>query len=144
MNVLHTSALLCLALMTGNEFCVAAFVEPILRSLPTEPQLACAPRVASLLGRFMPFWYALNLLLTVAVFISARRRFSAWPIACGIALVLQSLVLGLSVTVLVPRNNRLAGMTMAYTNWQVDAAQWDTLHRIRVMLLLAATVALAA
>ena len=62
--MLHSLAVLCLVLLTGNEICVAAFVEPVLRGLPEGIQVQAVPGIAGRLGRVMPFWYALSLLLT--------------------------------------------------------------------------------
>ena len=143
MFALSTLTLLSLALMTGNEFCVAAFVEPALRALPEEQQVPAVPGFAARLGKVMPFWYAFTLLLTAWLAFSRYRHGVALWNGATIALLLQLLVLTVTLTMLVPRNTRLAQMTSAYPSWLRDARQWDTLHQIRVALLLAACLAIA-
>jgi hypothetical protein len=131
-------ALLSLALMTGNEICVALFVEPVLRGLPETAQIASSPRFAGRLGKGMPAWYALSLLLDLAAWWMSRG--SERSVMFGIAAGLQALIVVTTILVLVPINNRLAAMNSAYAGWQRDAQRWDALHRARVVLLLAATI----
>ena len=140
---MHLIALLCLTLMTGNELCVAAFVEPVLRGLPAGPQAVAAPRVAALLGRVMPFWYAGSLIFTISDVFFLHRHAGSWPTGAALSVALQGVVLLTTLTLLVPINNKLARMTEAYEGWLADAQRWDLLHRVRVGLLLAACIALA-
>ena len=142
MAALGVITLLSLAIMTGNEFCVAAFVEPTLRSLPEAEQVRAVPKFASTLGRFMPPWYAVTLLLTLALAVMRYRHGSGLLTGPTVSVVLQLIVLAITLTLLVPRNTRLARMTAAYPTWRADAQQWDRLHQGRVALLLIATVAL--
>ena len=143
MFALSTISVLSLALMTGNELCVAAFLEPVLRALPDARQVSIVPVFAGRFGRFMPPWYAITLLLTGALaFLRLRHGGPFWN-GAAVSLLLQLLVLAVTLTMLVPRNNRLAKMTSAYPSWKTDAKQWDSLHRLRVALLMLATVVLA-
>ena len=109
----------------GHEFCVAAFVEPVLRRLP----------VAKSLGTAMPFWYAASLLLTLGDWWLLRTN------AVATAAVLQLLVLVGTLMLLVPINNRLASGALQ-GGWLADARRWDRLHRVRVAMLLIAAAAL--
>ena len=143
MVLLGTLTLLTLALLAGNELCVAVFLEPILRSLPDSDQVRLVPRFARRLGKAMPPWYALALLLTAATVWLQHSRTGIWYSGAFIALVLQLIVLAITLAFLVPRNSRLARMTTAYATWQSDAHQWDSAHWLRVVLLVAATVAFA-
>ena len=140
---MHLVALLCLTLMTGNEVCIAAFVEPVLRSLLTGSQITAAPRIAALLGRVMPFWYAGSLIFTISDVVLQHGKTGRLPIGATTSVVVQGMVLLLTITMLVPLNNKLARMTEAYEGWLADAQRWDLLHRVRVGLLLAACIALA-
>ena len=143
MFALSTTTLLSLALMTGNELCVAVFVEPVLRALPDAQQVSTVPLFAGRLGRFMPPWYATTLLMTGALtFVRFRHNRFPWN-GAAVSLILQLLVLIVTLATLVPRNARLARMKAAYPTWLQDARQWDRLHQARVVLLLAASIALA-
>ena len=142
--MLHKIALILLALMTGNEVCVAAFVEPSLRSLREDAQGTPAAKMAAVLGRWMPFLYGLSLLLTIAVVFVGHRAAGTWPTGAIGSLALQVVVLILTLGWMVSINNRLARMTTPYRGWLDDARRWDNLHRMRVVLLLAAVFALAA
>ena len=65
-TAIHDLALLTLLPLSGNEVCVAAFVEPLLRQADPAVQRVLAPPTAKRLGAAMPFWYAPALLLTGA------------------------------------------------------------------------------
>ena len=133
-DTVHHLAGFCLATMAGNEFCVAAFVEPVLRRLPEQQQRPAVPSVAKVLGRAMPFWYAASLLLTGGDWWLSRTG------AAAVAVSLQVVVLG-TLTLLVPINNRLAAGALP-DGWLADARRWDAMHRVRVALLLIAAAAL--
>jgi uncharacterized membrane protein len=141
--MLHIVSLLCLAVMTGNELCVGAFVEPVLRQLPDPEQIAAVPRIAARLGRWMPFWYATSLILTCWDCIDTHMRTGVWRADRVASVVLQVVILIMTLSLLVPINNRLAKMTRSYEGWSSDARRWDTLHRVRIALLLGAALTLA-
>ncbi len=141
-DVVHRAAEFALAVMTGNEVCVAAFVQPILRQQNEATQVLLAPRVAGRLGRVMPFWYAAALLLSAGDWWLHRGGPASTLIAA--AVLLQFIILAMTLGLLVPRNNRLARMTTAYDGWKNDAASWDRLHQIRVVLLVLAAILLIA
>jgi hypothetical protein len=141
--VLHALALGCLTLMTGCELCVAAFLQPAIRRLPEADQIAPASGIAAQLGKIMPFWYATSLLLTVADTIVLHHAKGVWVSGASASALVQGLILGLTLGLLVPINNRIARMTGAYQGWLADAQRWDRLHRVRVALLLLSCIALA-
>jgi len=140
----HRLASVCLALMTGNEICVAAFVEPTLRTLRERVQVEAVPGFTAALGRFMPFWYALSLVLAAVdawLHWKSRAEGTAPVLA---AFLLQIAILAITISMLVPINNRLSRMREAYPGWLGDARRWDALHRIRVVLLVIAVALMAA
>ena len=51
------------ATMAGNEFAVAAFIHPQLYKLNETSHASAAAAFARILGKYMPLWYALALLL---------------------------------------------------------------------------------
>ncbi|MGI4854612.1 MAG: anthrone oxygenase family protein [Janthinobacterium lividum] len=134
-GIIHHLAVFSLTAMAGNEVCVAAFVEPVLRRLPEAQQRPVAPSVAGALGRAMPFWYAVSLLLTIADWWLARTTGAA--VAAG----LQLLILVGTLALLVPINNRIAAGALQ-DGWLADARRWDALHQGRVVLLLLAAAVL--
>ncbi len=132
------------ATMAGNELAVAAFVHPQLRKLasPTHAQ-AAAPLAASL-GKAMPLWYGLALALILGAAYEHRPIATAPGLLISSAAILWMATIVLSVTMLVPINNRIARMNphQPYPTWLEDRCRWDKLHRIRVELLLLAVVLL--
>jgi hypothetical protein len=134
-------ALSCLAVMTGNELCVALFVNPLLRRLPEARQTPVVRPIAERLGRVMPFWYFASLLLT-AFAAYESRQWKALDLPFWSA-ILQAVVVVLTVTLLVPINNRLSHLRDDETGWTAAAERWDHLHQLRVVLLLAAVALLA-
>ncbi len=131
-TAVHGAAECLLIAMTGSELCVAAFVEPVLRSSDEALQRVLAPRFAALLGRVMPFWYATSLLLTGADWWLSRRA------GAGYSALLQVLIVMGTIAVLVPVNDRIAKAQME-PGWMKDAQKWDRLHVARVVLLAVAS-----
>lgn len=123
--------------LVGNEFAIAAFVHPQLQRLSAAAHAKTAPLLAGSLGRFMPYWYALALLLV------AGAAFEHGPITSGpgllifVSSVLWAIAILFSITSLVPINNRIAGMDpeQPHSTWLRDRCRWDQLHRFRVTIL---------
>lgn len=124
-------------LMVGNEFAVAAFIHPALNRLPEDASVSGASAVASILGRYMPFWYALTLLLTLCDAVVLHLLFGRWPVLIGVSALLWVVSILYSVTMLVPINNRVSSWTPGNrpSDWKSDRNRWDQLHRWRVLLL---------
>jgi len=127
--------------LVGVEFGVAAFTNPLLEQLPDDAYLQARAAGGRLLGTLMPFWYAAAAALLVADAVLAPA-----PLAIA-AVVLMAAVMVLTLTTLVPINNRVsawagAGPDEAPTDREL-ARRWDRLHWLRVTLLLAAFVLVA-
>ncbi|MEV0673672.1 DUF1772 domain-containing protein [Mycobacterium sp. NPDC050441] len=125
--------------LLGVEFGVAAFTNPILRRLPDAAYRQARGTGSRILGTAMPFWYfgAVALLIAAAVW-------SPGPLLIT-AVVLMGLVMVLSVTTLVPINNRVAAGFSGDEDpdqFHELARRWDRLHWLRVALLAAAFVLL--
>ncbi len=141
-QLLELTTTLCTALLVGNELSVAIFFHPTLAKLPDKVHAAAAKALARLLGRVMPFWYALVLILTILEALLHRPLLRV-P---GLFFSLSSCLWGLSIiyTILgpVPINNRVASWNLdgLPENWRRDRERWDQLHRLRVILLLVALV----
>lgn len=83
----------------------------------------------------MPFWYSASLLLLIAAAVMHRQQSgSALLIAAS---VIWAAVVVVSITVLVPINNRI--MRFGGDEFPADARcehrKWDRLHRVRVAAL---------
>jgi hypothetical protein len=135
-------SLLVTGLLTGNEAAIALFIHPVLYGVPDEAHARVAKPLAAKLGRAMPFWYALSVLLALAQgWLSAPSpaRTLAWTAAALLALI--SL---LSVLLPVPINNKIAQLDPQHlpANFLALRRRWDLYHGIRVVLLIAADVLL--
>lgn len=133
--MLGVVAIAVVGALVGSEFAVAAFFNPIVGRLPDEAFRLARSEGARLLGWVMPFWYlgSLALLVVAAVVGAGPQR---WFIGAGAALM--TVVALLSVTMLVPVNNRIAAGEVP----RPLAARWDRLHWVRVALLGAVLVLL--
>ena len=133
-------------LLVGNEFAIAAFVHPALYRLLDQVHLAVAPPLARTLGRIMPFWYALTVLL-VAADAWLRWHRSAPEVRLVVAsAVLWTLSVVYTIVALLPINNRIASWAVAAAapaGWKRDRLRWDRRHQGRVLLLAVAFVLLA-
>lgn len=132
---LYVTTIVIAGLMVGNEFAVSAFVNPSFSQLDDTAHAPTAQSLARIYGRVMPFWYALVLILTVAVSINLR-------LARSEALWLSSIVFTLIGPL--PINNQVIGWDLEHLppNWKDLRSRWDRLHAIRVAILFAAFVCL--
>ena len=124
-------------LMVGSELTIAAFVHPTLDRLPDNVHLPVASALARVLGRFMPFWYILVFLLTLAEALIQWRQSGGLPTWFATSAILWALAIVYSITALVPVNNRVASWEKVAppADWKTFRCRWDMLHRWRVMLL---------
>src|SRR5258706_16466073 len=137
MEVLNVIAIIVAGLMVGSEPSIAAFVHPTLDRLPYAVQLPAASALARVLGRFMPFWYILVFLLTLAEVLFQWHQSSRLPIWIATSAILWLLASVYSITALVPINNRIASWAEVPppADWKTFRSRWDLLHRWRVVLL---------
>ncbi len=135
--MLEVVTLTVVGLMTGNEFAIAAFVHPTLGRLPDEVHFPAAKAIARVLGRVMPFWYGLALVLMLGECLLLRHSLGHWSGPIAVAALLWVLTIVYTVAALVPINNRVASWTEAgrLEGWKNDRRRWDSLHRWRVLLL---------
>jgi Domain of unknown function (DUF1772) len=132
------------ATMAGTEFAIAAFAHPQLRKLNPIAHAQAAVPLARILGKTMPLWYGLALVLILGAAFEHRPITSPSGLLITFAAVLWAITIVLSVTMLVPINNRIAGMNpeQPHATWLQDRCRWDKLHRIRVEFLILAVVLL--
>ena len=141
-EVLNVVAVVVAGLLVGNELAIAAFVHPTLNRLPDAVHLSVASALARLLGRVMPFWYVLVLLLTSAAAGVRWHQSGRLPVWITTSVILWVLTIAYSLAVEVPINNRVASWAPITPpdDWKTDRNKWDLHHGWRVVLL---TVALA-
>jgi Domain of unknown function (DUF1772) len=132
------------ATMVGNEFAVAAFVHPQIRKLSDSTHAQTAAPLATVLGKVMPLWYSLVLVLIAGEAFEHRPVSSGSGLLLAVAASLWGATIVFTITTLVPINNRIARMDTAhpYAGWLQDRARWDRLHQIRIALLTIALVLL--
>ena len=149
MNVHHALEIVAIAVagtMTGNEMAVAFFVHPRISRLDDASHVKAAQTLASGLGKAMPFWYALTLLLSLAVTFVAH---STWDMPRWLALSASALFAAMIVYTLilpVPINNQVAQWKpdSLPSNWRALRQRWDMLHAIRVGVISFALILLIA
>jgi hypothetical protein len=131
-------------LMVGNELAVAAFVHPQLRKLGNSAHAQTASRLAAVLGKAMPLWYGVALLLILGAAFEHRPVSRGPGLFILLAAILWAVTIVFSITMLVPINNRIAKMNpeQPYDCWLQDRCRWDQLHHVRVVLLIMAFVLL--
>jgi uncharacterized membrane protein len=142
MQVLGIVTVVVAGLMVGVELAVAVFVNPIFDRLPEDGGLAARGDGARVLGRAMPFWYIGSLVL-VAVWAATTWAGPATP-ALLVAAALLVLSVLMSVTLLVPINNRVRSWAAdgVPPDWREQVHRWDRLHHVRVAVIVAAFVLL--
>jgi hypothetical protein len=134
-HILCVVTTMSLGLMIGTEFSVSAFVNPILNQLDKFAEAHATRLFARKLGTVMPFWYCANLLLLIGEAIVMRQHTGLSLLVAAIALWVVVIVL--TLVVLVPINNRIVNMdsTIFTDSLRQEHTRWDTLHRLRVLVL---------
>jgi hypothetical protein len=137
MEYLNVVAIIVAGLMVGSELAIAAFIHPTLDRLPDNVHLPVASALARVLGRFMPFWYILAFLFTLAEVLFQWHQSSRLPIWIATSAVLWALASVYSITALVPINNRITSWEKVTppADWKTFRNRWDLLHGWRVVLL---------
>jgi uncharacterized membrane protein len=136
-ETLNVVAVIVAGLMVGSELAVAVFVHPTLDRLPDDVHLPAASALARALGKFMPIWYVLVFLLTLAATMVQWRQSGHLPGWFATSTILWVLASVYSITALVPINNRIASWEKGNppADWKTFRSRWDMLHRWRVVLL---------
>ena len=137
MHFLDIATILLTGLMIGNELCVSLFINPALWKFDG---YALTRELARSLGRFMPFWYALCLILLGAeAFLHWHEAGRDWILA---AAVLWIATIVYTLALLLPINNRIAKGIAQKANRQDQHKVWDRRHRLRIILLTVAMICL--
>lgn len=63
MTFFNIATVVCIGLLVGTEFAVSAFINPVLAKLDDRSQAEAIRMFARKLGKAMPFWYGLSLVL---------------------------------------------------------------------------------
>jgi uncharacterized membrane protein len=134
--------ILCLGLLTGNELAVSWFVNPAIWKLNESAQAQALSLLARSLGKAMPIWYALCLVLLI-VEAYLRRNSPHVHLLYG-AVILWSAAIVYTVSTLVAINNRIARLDLASlpAGWSQEHRRWDRLHRWRIGMVAIATALL--
>ncbi len=142
MHIFDILTILCVGLMIGAEFTVSAFVNPVVWQLEDDAQAKILSLFAALLGKVMPVWYAVSLVLLL---IEAYLRWHAPALlSLLVAATIWIAVILYTIAVLVPINNRIAVLEPGAlpAGWRQEHKRWDTLHRWRIFFLIVAFVML--
>jgi uncharacterized membrane protein len=135
MHLLDTMAITLAGLMVGNEFAVSAFVNPAVWRLESGPQAQGLSLLARSLGRVMPIWYGSCFALFALESFLHRHQAAFVPLL--MATLIWAGVIVFTVGLLVPINNRIASLNTnaPAPTWKRDHKKWDSLHRVRILLL---------
>jgi uncharacterized membrane protein len=143
MRLLDTITITLAGLMVGNELALSAFVNPAIWQLKSAHQARGLSILARSLGRVMPIWYGLCLALLALESFLHRRQAALAPLLT--ATLIWAGVVVFTIVMLVPINNRIASLDTAAPKlvWKDDHKRWDSLHRVRILRLAVALLALA-
>jgi hypothetical protein len=122
--------------LVGAELGVAAFMNPLVSKLPDDAYRVFRSGGSRLLGAVMPFWYIGTLVVLIAAAVVTR------DVPAVVAAALMGTAVLLTVTVLVPINNRIGAWRTSDDVNRELAGRWDRLHWVRVGLLAAMFVML--
>jgi hypothetical protein len=136
MHLLDIITILCIGLMVGNELTVSLFINPVIWQLDEPAQAKAFSLFARYLGKAMPIWYALSLVLLIIEAVLRRHQPALTPLLT--AIIIWIAVILYTVTTLVPINNRIAALST--TQWRSEHKRWDTLHRWRILLITIAMI----
>lgn len=124
--------------MVGNEIAVGLFVHPQLWKLSKENHIKFVQPFAKISGKIMPFWYLITLLSSALLtyILSNKENLSGFWLGLT-ASVLWLLSIIYTIVALVPINNSVATWNMDNLpeDWEKQRHTWDSLHQIRIVLL---------
>jgi Domain of unknown function (DUF1772) len=115
--------------MGGVELAIAVSTNPIFSRLPDDAFGQSRSYGSRVLGKVMPFWY----IATLMVLIGAAVVTGGWLVTA--AAVLMALVVLLTVTLMVPINNRIGRWSEVADVSRDVARRWDRLHWLGVVIL---------
>ncbi len=137
MHIFNVATIFIVLSLVSVEFSVSAFVNPAAWRLDPEPQLKMLSRFAFVLGKVMPVWYP------VCILLFGIQTWLHWHTSgFGILLTADAVWLLASVAsifFLVPLNSRVAE---GAADWQRIHRVWDKRHRVRIAALAIAAVLL--
>jgi hypothetical protein len=141
MLLLDILTILSTGLMIGNELAVSLFVNPVIWQLEDRSQAKALSLFAGALGKAMPFWYVLCLVLMIVETYVRRHQPALTLLLAAVAIWIAIIVY--TVTTLVPINNRIARLAGALPEgWREEHKRWDRYHRWRILSLMVAMVCL--
>ena len=138
MHLFNVTVVIVVLLMVGAEFSVSAFVDPSAWRLDPAPQSRMLSHYAAVLGKVMPFWYGVGLVL-LGVETWLYRHTPEFTILLTASVIWFLATLG-SIIFLVPLNNRVIA---ASVGWQAAHRSWDRRHRVRIVALAIAAILFA-
>ena len=137
MHLFNVAVVFIVLLLVGVEFSVSAFVDPSAWRLDPEPQSRMLSLFAAVLGKVMPGWYALGLVL-LAVETWIHRYAPGFVILLTVSAI-WFLTLLATLLFLVPLNNLVIE---GAAGWQGIHRIWDRRHRVRIAALAVASALL--
>ncbi|MBT9333181.1 DUF1772 domain-containing protein [Paracidobacterium acidisoli] len=142
MHILNIATIVSIGLLTGTEFAVSAFINPVLWQMEDRSQARAVSLFAKKLGTAMPFWYVLSFLLLIAEAV-LQRHASGLPLLIAAGTIWATVIL-LTLLFLVPINNRMGRLQADSFPEEAkrEHHRWDAMHRLRVAALGAALVCL--
>jgi uncharacterized membrane protein len=142
MHFIDILAIVVVGLMVGNELTVSLFINPVMWKLDAAAQLKALGLFARILGRTMPFWYGICLVLLLVEAVVRRHQAALWYLLTAVAI--WAAIIVFTLVILLPINNRIAALApdTPLGQWLPSHKQWDKLHRIRIAFLLAALLLL--
>ena len=138
MHLFNVAVVFITLLMVGAEFSVSAFVDPSAWRLDPEPQSKMLSHYADVLGKVMPFWYGVGLVL-LGIETWLCRNAPEFTILLAASAIWFMSTLG-SIIFLVPLNNRVIAVS---PGWQAAHRSWDRRHRVRIAALAISSILLA-
>ncbi|MGK5683452.1 anthrone oxygenase family protein [Actinoplanes sp. URMC 104] len=144
LTMLEVLTIVVVGVMVGVEFCVAFVLNPILDRLPGDSGQLGRADGGRMLGAVMPVWYISSLVLVAIWAVAGWHDDGAGMVAGAGALLLVSVIM--SVLLLVPINNLNKTWTPENrpADWKQQIKRWDRFHYVRVAVIVAAFVLLAA
>lgn len=144
LNALEVFTTVEVGLMVGVEFSVAFVLNRIFNALPGDSGQLGRAHGGRMLGAVMPFWYIGSLVLVAVWAIAGWHHHGTGLVVTAAALLILSVIM--SITLLVPINNQSKTWTPENRpeDWKEQANRWDRYHYVRVAVIIAAFVLLAA
>lgn len=139
LKIAHLINLILISVFVGTEFAIGVFVHPVLRKLSPSVHIASVQVIGRIVGKVMPVWIPLIIVSALPVlYVEGPQVVAFWFTIAGIICIVLMLIVSLLGNVPINKQVIEWNPQSPPANWLELRKRWDSLHRSRIILDIAA------